>query len=94
MVKKQLCDRLNHMISSKVQGEPEENDIIYFSANQDEVFRAIEQLGQIKTSNAFPGLCTVTDDMKRAQKGKRSKFTVMTRYVGLHLSISGSFLFY
>ena len=67
------------MISSKIQGDPEENDIIYFSANQDEVFRAIEQLGQIKTSNAFPNLCTVTDDMKRAQKGKKSKFTVMTR---------------
>lgn len=79
VIKKQLCDRLNDMISAKFQGEPEENDVIYFSANQDEVLKALEKLGQIKTSNAFPAMCTVADDMKCATKGKKSKFTVLTR---------------
>ena len=79
VIKKQLCDRLNELISAKFQGEPEENDVIYFSANQDEVLKALENLGQIKTSNAFPTMCTVADDMKNPTKGKRSKFTVLTR---------------
>ncbi|XP_020601510.1 E3 ubiquitin-protein ligase TRIM71-like isoform X1 [Orbicella faveolata] len=79
VIKKQLCDRLNDLISSKFQGEPEENDVIYFVANQDDVLKALEGLGQIKTSNAFPGMCTVADDMKCATKGKKSKFTVLTR---------------
>jgi len=79
VIKKQLCDRLNDLISAKFQGEPEENDVIYFVANQDDVLKAIEGLGQIKTSNAFPGMCTVADDMKCATKGKKSKFTVLTR---------------
>ena len=79
VIKKQLCDRLNDLISAKFQGEPEENDVIYFVANQDDVLKALEGLGQIKTSNAFPGMCTVADDMKCATKGKRSKFTVLTR---------------
>lgn len=79
VIKKQLCDRLNELISAKFQGEPEENDVIYFSANQDEVLKALENLGQIKTSNAFPTMCTVADDMKCATKGRRSRFTVLTR---------------
>lgn len=79
VIKKQLCDRLNDLISAKFQGEPEENDVIYFVANQDDVLKALEGLGQIKTSNAFPGMCTVADDMKCATKGKKSKFTVLTR---------------
>ncbi|XP_068743648.1 E3 ubiquitin-protein ligase TRIM71-like isoform X2 [Montipora capricornis] len=79
VIKKQLCDRLNELITAKFQGDPEENDIIYFSANQDEVLKALENLGQIKTSNAFPAMCTVADDMKCATKGRKSKFTVVTR---------------
>ena len=79
VIKKQLCERMNALISSKFQGEPEENDIIYFVANQDGVVKAIEGLGQIKTSNAFPAQCTVTDDMKSTLKGRKSKFTVETR---------------
>ncbi|XP_027048420.1 E3 ubiquitin-protein ligase TRIM71-like isoform X1 [Pocillopora damicornis] len=79
VIKKQLCDRLNDLISTKFQGEPEENDVIYFVANQDEVLKALENLGQIKTSNAFPTNCTVADDMKNATKGRKSKFTVLTR---------------
>ncbi|KAJ7389850.1 hypothetical protein OS493_028819 [Desmophyllum pertusum] len=79
VIKKQLCDRLNDLISAKFQGEPEENDVIYFVANQDDVLKALEGLGQIKTSNAFPAMCTVADDMKCATKGKRSNFKVLTR---------------
>ena len=79
VIKKQLCDRLNNLISAKFQGEPEENDVIYFAANQEEVLKAIESLGQIKTSSAFPTMCAVADDMKCATKGKKSKFTVVTR---------------
>ncbi|XP_067023334.1 tripartite motif-containing protein 2-like isoform X3 [Acropora muricata] len=79
IIKKQLCDRLNELISAKFQGDPEENDVIFFSANQDEVLKALENLGQIKTSNAFPTMCTVADDMKCATKGRKSKFTVVTR---------------
>jgi hypothetical protein len=81
VVKKQLCERLNELITAKFQGDPEENDTIYFVANQDEVIRAIETLGNIKTSQAFPNMCSVTDGQTRAIKGRNSKFTVQTRYV-------------
>ncbi|XP_031557997.1 E3 ubiquitin-protein ligase TRIM71-like isoform X4 [Actinia tenebrosa] len=79
VVKKQLCERLNELITTKFQGDPEENDTIYFVANQDEVIRAIETLGSIKTSQAFPNMCSVTDGQTRAIKGRNSKFTVQTR---------------
>lgn len=81
VVKKQLCDRLNELITAKFQGDPEENDTIYFIGNQDEVIRAIEGLGQIKTSQAFPNMSSVNDATTRAVKGRASKFTVQTRYV-------------
>ncbi|XP_032222742.2 tripartite motif-containing protein 2 isoform X4 [Nematostella vectensis] len=79
VVKKQLCERLNELITAKFQGEPEENDIVYFVANQEDVVRAIEGLGQIKTSQAFPTMCAVADNVNRAFRGKKSLFSVQTR---------------
>lgn len=76
VIKKQFCDRLNDFILVKFQGEFEENDVIYFVVNQDDVLKVFEGLGQIKISNVFFGMCIVVDDMKCVIKGKKFKFMV------------------
>lgn len=81
VVKKMLSDRLEELYTAKIAHEPEENNVVYFSAQEESMMKAIEALGSVKVSSAYAALSCVVGGLKRVPHGKRSSFTVNTRLV-------------
>ena len=76
-----LSDRLEELHTTKLRHDPEENDVVYFSAQEETMMKAIQTLGSVKVSSAYAALSCVVGGLKRVPHGKRSSFTVNTRFV-------------
>ena len=81
VVKKMLSDRLEELYTAKIAHEPEENDVVYFRAQEESMMKAIQALGSVKVSSAYAALSCVVGGLKRVPHGKRSSFSVNTRLV-------------
>lgn len=81
VVKKMLSDRLEELYTTKIRRDPEENDVVYFRAQEETMVKAIQSLGSVKVSSAYAALSCVVGALKRVPQGKRSSFTVNTRFV-------------
>jgi tripartite motif-containing protein 2/3 len=79
VVKKMLSDRLEELHSTKIRQDPEENDVVYFNAQEETMLKAIQTLGSVKVSSAYAALSCVVGGLKRVPHGKKSSFTVNTR---------------
>ena len=75
-----LLDRLEELHSTKIRQDPEENDVVYFNAQEETMLKAIQTLGSVKVSSAYAALSCVVGGLKRVPHGKKSAFTVNTRY--------------
>ena len=67
-----LSDRLEELLSTKIRQDPEENDAVYFNAQEE----TIQTLGSVKVSSAYAALSCVVGGLKRVPIGKKSYFTV------------------
>lgn len=81
VVKKLLSDRLAELDTAKIRQDPEENDVVYFNAQEETMLKAIQTLGSVKVSSAYAALSCVIGGLKRVPHGKKSSFTVNTRYI-------------
>lgn len=80
LVKPQMVSRLTYLNAHESQCEPEDNNILEFYSNEDELSRAISKLGHVSTSSAFPLLsCAEGPGLNRGKVGHKATFTVFAK---------------
>lgn len=80
LVKPQMVSRLQNLNEHESQCEPEDNEVVEFSSNDEQLSKVIAKLGQVTTSYVFPMLsCAEGPGLSRAKVGHKSTFTIITK---------------
>ena len=80
LVKPQIVSRLQTLSAHESQCEPEENDVVDFFSNDEELSQMIGNLGHVLTSSTFPLLSTAEGvGLSKAKVGHKSSFTVISK---------------
>ena len=69
-----LSDRLEELHSTTIRQDPEENDVVYFNAQEETMLKAIQTLGSIKVSSAYAALSCVVGGLKRVPRCQKIVF--------------------
>ncbi|EDO47729.1 predicted protein [Nematostella vectensis] len=78
LVKPQMVSRLTHLNEHDSQTEPEENEVVDFSSNDQQLSLMISCLGNVSTSSAFPLLSHAQGfGLTRAKVGQEASFKVI-----------------
>ncbi|XP_048584896.1 E3 ubiquitin-protein ligase TRIM71 [Nematostella vectensis] len=78
LVKPQMVSRLTHLYEHDSQTEPEENEHVDFSSNEQQLSLMISCLGNVSTSSAFPfHLHAQGFGLTRAKVGQEASFKVI-----------------
>ncbi|XP_067045260.1 tripartite motif-containing protein 2-like isoform X1 [Acropora muricata] len=80
LVKPPIVSRLQNLNNHESQCEPEDNQVIDFISNDDELSKVIAKHGTVSTSNLFPMLsCAEGPGLSRGKVGHKSKFTIIAK---------------
>ncbi|KAL9955084.1 hypothetical protein ACROYT_G036359 [Oculina patagonica] len=80
LVKPQMVSRLQNLNDHESQCEPEDNEVVEFSSNDEQLSKVIAKLGQVTTSYVFPMLSSAEGPgLSRAKVGHKSTFTIITK---------------
>lgn len=80
LVKPQIVNRLENLNNHESQCEPEDNQVIDFTSNDEELSKVIAKHGTVSTSYLFPMLsCAEGPGLSRGKVGHKSTFTVIAK---------------
>ncbi|KAM7443236.1 hypothetical protein ABFA07_007890 [Porites harrisoni] len=80
LVKPQMVSRLQNLNNHESQCEPEDNEVIEFSSNDEELSKVIAKLGTVSTSYLFPMLtCAEGLGLSKGKVGHRSTFKITAK---------------
>ena len=80
LVKPQMVSRLQALNAHESQCEPEENEVVDFYSNNEELSKVIGKLGHVFTSSTFPMLSSAEGlGLCKAKVGYKSSFVVIAK---------------
>ncbi|XP_068717865.1 E3 ubiquitin-protein ligase TRIM71-like isoform X2 [Montipora capricornis] len=80
LVKPQIVSRLENLNNHESQCEPEDNQVIDFTSNDEELSKVIAKHGTVSTSYLFPMLsCAEGPGLSRGKVGHKTTFTVIAK---------------
>ncbi|XP_068672217.1 E3 ubiquitin-protein ligase TRIM71-like isoform X3 [Montipora foliosa] len=80
LVKPQIVSRLENLNNHESQCEPEDNQVIDFTSNDEELSKVIAKHGTVSTSYLFPMLsCAEGPGLRRGKVGHKTTFTVIAK---------------